>query len=210
MIGQPLDGVGRQRLSQEKFHIVPAHGEKHPTLVDDAHFAESHGFFGKLRAQNRADQIHQPPPPGRDHPPPGFVGQSRGPDQFPQIQPGQKPAFLPAELQHQAANPPPQACLGRFSLSVGFRGQAFGEPFEREFPGGPVQSGLVPEMIVHRGHVGPGLSADIRDAGILIPLVREDFAGGRQQPILGFSTIFPFRHVSRLRMKFEVAFQSHT
>ena len=61
-------------------------------------------------------------------------------------------------------------------------------------PGFDVQVGLVPEIVIHGGHVGPGLFADICHLGCAVPFLGKYFTGRIQQLLAGFFSILSFCH----------------
>ena len=53
-----------------------------------------------------------------------------------------------------------------------------------------IQGFLAAKMVVHCGHVGAGILTDLGDAGILEPPGSKYTAGGIQQALTGFNTVF--------------------
>jgi len=85
--------------------------------------------------------------------------------------------------------------LGRVGLADNFLNHEF-VPYILDDPLDHlvVQALLVPEMVVHRRHVGPGLLADVPDRGLDKPLLREHLARRIDQPVPGVVYIGFFLH----------------
>ncbi len=91
------------------------------------------------------------------------------------------------ELEDDVLDKDAQTSGGREGVIIGAAEGIFLQgPEVGVFQDRGVESGFVPEMIIHRGQIGVGPAADFPDGGLAEAPGGEDLAGGLQEALPGF------------------------